>query len=797
MGFSSEKIIRMRDDALRNEYNNLNDMQRAAVFKVDGPVLILAGAGSGKTTVLVNRISNMIRFGSAFGSEIVPQLTEEEEKELERAAGKAEDENGTGISSELARKLAVNPVMPWSILAITFTNKAAGELKDRIMAKVQDGGDDIWAATFHSTCARILRRYADRIGYTSNFTVYDTSDQQRLIKECMNDLHVDEKLLPHKSILKEISKCKDSMLTPNAFKDKAGTDSRLVTVSKVYEMYQRRLVDADAMDFDDLIFQTVRLLEKNEDILDYYQNKFKYIMVDEYQDTNKVQYRLISLLADRYRNICVVGDDDQSIYKFRGATIENILSFEDTYPDAKVVRLEQNYRSTQNILDVANCVIANNTQRKEKRLWTQKEKGANVRLHTAGSERDEAKFITEEILDYVNDGGRYSNVAVLYRMNAQSNSIEQYFARSGIPYRLIGGHRFYDREEIKDMLAYLQVIANQNDEIRLKRIINKPKRGIGDTTINKADDIAKNIGESLFDVINRADEFDTLKKARGKLDEFCKLIGMLIEKSEELSIADLYSLILKETGYIAALENEKKNDDKMQTRIENINELLTNIKKYEEENEEEASLTGFLEEVSLFTDIDNYDKDADSVVMMTVHSAKGLEFPVVFIPGMEDGIFPGMQNMLYPEEMQEERRLAYVGFTRAMERLYLVNASSRMLFGYTNRNRPSRFISEIPKEMLEETTSVKTFETVKPAATGAYAGYKQQTFNQSAFDSKSKLQTSSEDILKVGEKVRHKAFGEGIILSSVKMGNDNLLEVAFDTVGTKKIMENFAKLKKL
>lgn len=597
-------------------------MQQQAVFCTEGPLLILAGAGSGKTTVLVNRIAYILQ-------------------------------------SELCK--------PWQILAITFTNKAAGELKERICNAVPEGGSDIWAATFHSTCARILRRYGDRIGFTSHFTVYGTDDQKKLVKDILKQLNYDEKMLPVKRVLNEISKAKDEMLTPQEMLKRAGYDNLKQSVAKVYEIYQSRLKTADAMDFDDMLCKTVELFQKCPDILEFYQNQFKYIMVDEYQDTNKVQYKFVSMLAAKYGNICVVGDDDQSIYKFRGATIENILSFENTFKGAKMIRLEQNYRSTQNILNAANGVISNNTMRKGKTLWTENAVGDKIEVHTSDSERDEAQFIAKTILDGVADGRKFSDFAILYRMNAQSNSIEQALSRSGIPHRVIGGRRFYDREEIRDMVAYLQVINNPHDDVRLGRIINVPKRGIGATTLEKASEIAAGLGESIYSVIKDADVYPQLSRAATKLKSFVALIDGLMEaeQSGDYSLAELYNLILEHTDYEKYLKTEKDNPD---VRIENIEELSSNIIKFEEDYAEEASLSNFLEEISLQTDIDNYDAEADSSVMMTLHSAKGLEFPVVFIAGLEEGVFPSIATMMNPDELNEERRLAYVGITRAKEK---------------------------------------------------------------------------------------------------------------------------------
>ena len=727
-------------DEIQARFNKMNDMQKKAVFHTEGPLLILAGAGSGKTTVLVNRIAYIMQ------------------------AGLAE---------------------PWQILAITFTNKAAGELKERIEAVGGDGADEVWAATFHSTCARILRRCGDRLGFTSHFTIYDTDDSRRLMKEILKQMNVDEKFLSHKTVLNEISKYKDKMKTPKGVKADVIHDSRLKYIAEAYELYQQRMLTSDAMDFDDLICNTVKLFEQNPDVLEYYQNRFKYIMVDEYQDTNKSQYRLISLLAAKRNNICVVGDDDQSIYRFRGATIENILSFENEFKGATVIRLEQNYRSTGTILDAANNVIKNNIERKGKTLWTENPTGERITVHTAPSERDEAMFIARTILDGVAEGRSFSDYAVLYRMNAQSNTIEQALSRSGIPHRVIGGHRFYDREEIKDMTAYLQVINNPHDDIRLRRIINKPKRAIGETTMTKASDIAAGIGESVYSVIKHASDYPALSRAAAKLESFAKLIDGLIEayEVEEYSLAELYNLILEHTDYKNYLMAEK---DDYEQRIENIDELSSNIIKFQEDYGDDATLGAFLEEISLMTDIDNYDTETDSVVMMTLHSAKGLEFPIVFIPGMEEGVFPSMQTIIEASELGEERRLAYVGITRAKEKLYLLKTRERMLFGSTTHNRESRFITEIPSGLVEKTGNENTFKAHQ------LEYQPKQSFDP--FAKKKPVTQPSTNRYAVGNMVLHKVFGKGMILSTTPMGNDTMLEIAFDKVGTKTLMANFSKM---
>ena len=736
---------------MQEKLKKMNPRQLEAVLHTEGPLLILAGAGSGKTSVLINRIAYI-------------------------------------IDQSLAK--------PWQILAITFTNKAAGELKERLTAMLGDTGGDVWAATFHSTCARILRRDGDRIGYSSHFTVYDTDDSKRLVKDCQKALNIDDKMISHKSILSEISHAKDSMLSPADYQAAAGSDFRLAKIGAVYELYQKRLREADAMDFDDLLGNTVELFRQCPDVLEYYQNRFRYIMVDEYQDTNQVQYEFVRLLAGKSKNLCVVGDDDQSIYKFRGATIENIMSFEKSYPNAKVIRLEQNYRSTKNILNAANAVISNNEERKGKTLWTENPEGDKIQIHTSSNEQDEAGFVATTILEQVAKGRKYSDFAVLYRMNSQSNILEKVFVKSGIPYRIIGGHRFYERREIRDMIAYLSVINNPSDEIRLRRIVNQPKRSIGDKTIATASEIAGALGESLLEVLGRADEFDSLRRASVKLKAFYDMMQELIDANddESVSLHELYELILEKTGYIEALRGEK---EEAETRIENINELASNLLKFQEENGEEATLSAFLEEVSLMTDMDNYDETADTVVMMTMHSAKGLEFPVVFLPGFEEGIFPGLQAIYDPNEIQEERRLCYVAITRAKESLYLLNADSRMLFGSTSRNRPSRFSLEIPLDLINKTreqdwrkpdlgTKMPVAETElrRKSATAA------MHFGQVTPPAR------SGNVFKTGDMVQHKTFGKGLVISATPMGNDVLLEIAFEQ-GTKKLMANFARLAKV
>lgn len=789
----NDGIISLRRKVLEKEFSRMNDKQREAVFNVEGPLLILAGAGSGKTTVLVNRVANIVRYGNAYKSDkITGELDTDELDNIYKFL-----DDGEPLLPDIRRKLAVDPCSAWRILAITFTNKAADELKKRLSDILGEDGRNVRASTFHSACSRMLRRDAERIGYKSHFTVYSTDDSKRVMKECQKNLNIDDKILSYKSILSAVSRAKDSMVSPDKYILAAGTDSRKADIGKAYKMYQSKLKAANAMDFDDLIYNTVLLLENNPVILEYYQEKFRYVLVDEYQDTSHAQYLFIKLLSQKRNNLCVVGDDDQSIYGFRGATIENILSFEKTFPDAKVIRLEQNYRSTKKILAAANTIIANNKSRKGKTLWTDNPAGADIVVHTAASEQDEAGSICKKILDEVGSGRKFSDFAILYRMNTQSSTLEKIFVKSGIPYRVIGGHRFYERKEIMDMTSYLSVISNHEDEIRLRRIINSPKRSIGTKTISKASQIALDIGENLFYVLQHADQFEPLKRSCQKLLQFASMINEFTDAVEKVSLSELYQMILDKTDYIGELV--KSGDENAQTRIDNVGELASNIKIYEEENGEEASLSGFLEEVSLMTDVDNYDEKSDSVIMMTMHSAKGLEFPVVFLPGFEEGIFPSIQSTYSEDKMEEERRLAYVAITRAREELYILNADYRMLYGNSQRNVPSRFLDEIPKEIVAR-SHAKAWKKPAPGIVlpisskdaRAVTTESARNFGPPKIARKDNSAVSFE----TGDSVEHKIFGSGVILSAEKMGNDFLLEIAFDKVGTKKLMANFAHLHK-
>lgn len=813
-----QEIKLLRKQAIENDFKRMNSMQLAAVTKVRGPVLILAGAGSGKTTVLVNRISNMCKYGDAYLSEDISGVTD-----ADIAAAKAYISNPVG---EVPGCLRVNPVKPWQILAITFTNKAAGELKERISAMLGPDAEDIWAGTFHSTCAKMLRRYGDRLGYSSHFTIYDTDDQKRLMKEIYKQLRLDDKSIPIKTTLSQISHAKDSLVMPEDFQ--TGGDYLRTAVAKAYDLYQKQLKAADAMDFDDLLVNAVKLLSENSEVLDYYSNKFRYIMVDEYQDTNHAQYVFVKLLAEKHRNICVVGDDDQSIYRFRGATIENILSFETQYTEAQVIRLEQNYRSTQNILDAANAVIAGNTERKGKNLWTENVRGDKITLYTAPDEQGEARYIADRILSNVEDGDAFSDHAVLYRTNSQSATLENVFVRSGISYRIIGGHRFFERKEIRDVIAYLNVISNPDDSVRLRRIINEPKRGIGDTTVAAVAEIAEGLSTSMFEVIRNADDYPALSRAASKLKAFAAVIDELRELSEDedITLHQLLELTLDKTGYMASLLTQ---GEEGANRAENVNELSSGIMQYESESEE-PTLQGYLEEVALISDIDSYESDDNKVVLMTLHSAKGLEFNNVFIAGMEEGIFPGNQSIYGgPEEIEEERRLAYVGITRAKKKLTLTNTYTRMLYGTTSRNRPSRFLSEIPEELLIAEGNTNPFsDSFGEGFSGASGGYRRGgsfgysggrsassdysggrtaaagyssggAFGRPASQRKAASVHSAQSKVEnktytVGMRVRHKTFGEGKILKCTPMGNDTFMEIAFDSAGLKKLMAGFAKL---
>ena len=714
----TQEFCPVRDQYIESKFSRLNPAQKQAVFTTEGPLLILAGAGSGKTTVLVNRIANIIRFGSAHGSAELPApVTAQDVADLRAAL-----ESGRDLARE-AQRLAVRPARPWNVLAITFTNKAAGELKDRLRAMLGETvGGDVHASTFHSACVRILRRDAERIGFPKSFTIYDADDQQRVIKQIYKDLMIDDKFLPVKSAVGQISAFKDKLITAEEVAAEAPRDTKAALISKIYTAYAGRLRTAGAMDFDDLIFHTVRLLQTDEEARSYYQNKFRYVVVDEYQDTSVAQFHLVRLLAGGTNNVCVVGDDDQSIYKFRGATIENILNFEQVFTGARTIRLEQNYRSTSNILDAANRVIQNNAGRKGKTLWTQNGDGAKVHHYTAASEQDEASHIADVIGEHLREGAHLRDHAVLYRMNAQSNPIETYFARAGIPYRIVGGQRFFDRKEVKDINSYLAVIVNPRDDVRLRRIINEPARKIGASTIEKVGELAAAAGVPMLQIIADARDYPELGRAAAPLEKFYELYRELCDLSVTLPLDEFAGEVIRKTGYEAMLKAQKEEGE---ARLENLGQLVSSVKTYADQNGEDATLSGFLEEVALISDLDSYDQDADSVTMMTIHSAKGLEFPYVFVVGMEDGIFPGDMARYAQDDMEEERRLCYVAITRAKKELYLSSSRSRLIFGQTRRNPPSCFLDEIGPEHLDETQS----EELAWASGGFGAGYGSYSHN--------------------------------------------------------------------
>ena len=694
----TKEYLALRDQYIESRFARLNPVQRQAVFATEGPLLILAGAGSGKTTVLVNRIANIIRFGSAHGSTELPRpVTEADLNDLRNAVAAGRD-----LPRETAY-LAVRSARPWNVLAITFTNKAAGELKERLRAMLGDTlGGDVNASTFHSACVRMLRRDAERIGFPKSFTIYDSDDQQRVIKQIYKDLMIDDKFLPVKSAIGQISSFKDKLLSAEDVAGEPFANTKAQLVSKIYTAYAGRLKAAGAMDFDDLIFHTVKLLQNDAEAREYYQNRFRYVVVDEYQDTSIAQFHLVRLLAGGTNNVCVVGDDDQSIYKFRGATIENILNFEKVFTGAKTIRLEQNYRSTANILNAANSVIKNNMGRKGKTLWTDHGDGEKVHHYTATNEQDEASHIADVIGEHLREGASLKDHAVLYRMNAQSNPIETYFARAGIPYRIVGGQRFFDRKEVKDINSYLAVIVNPRDDVRLRRIINEPARKIGMTTIEKIGELAASKGVPMMEIIAHVRDYPELQRAAAALERFYEMYRELCDLSVSEPLDQFVGDVIAKSGYEAMLKAMKEEGE---TRRENLGQLVSSIKTYADQNGEDATLSGFLEEVALISDLDSYDNDADSVTMMTIHSAKGLEFPYIFVVGMEDGIFPGEMAKYNEEDMEEERRLCYVAITRAKKELYLSTSRTRMIFGQTRRNPPSAFLSEIDPGLLDETQS--------------------------------------------------------------------------------------------
>ena len=791
------ECLALRGQCLEREFARMNEMQRQAVFCVEGPLLVLAGAGSGKTTVLVNRIANIIRHGDAWASgafEYPP--TQADLPEL-RAAAAGDDQ----ALERVQAYLTCHAPKPWNILAITFTNKAAGEMKERLRAMLGPQADELWAGTFHAVCAKILRRHDGGLpGFDSRFAIYDTDDSRRVMKEAQRQLNIDEKFLPHKQILSAVGRAKDQLTGPKEYAEQAGSDVRKQQIARAYAKYQQLLLTANAMDFDDIICHTVRFLEENAQARELYQRRFRYILVDEYQDTNFAQDRLVALLAGGWGNLCVVGDDDQSIYKFRGAAVENILEFERRYPKARVIRLEQNYRSTQAILDAANAVIAHNQSRKGKTLWTGNGAGENILWETLDDEREEAAFIAETIQASAAAGVPWGAHAVLYRMNALSNTLETAFVRAGVPYRIVGGHRFYERKEIKDALAYLTVLTNPADEVRLRRVINEPKRGIGESTVQAAANLAALENVTLYQILLRAEDYPLLARASKKIRPFMEMMQDLRRRMEQMPLHELLDELLRQSGYAASLALEP---DTCEDRMENLRELSSNLLRYEEESPE-PSLWGFLEEIALLSDIDQFNASADAAVLMTLHAAKGLEFPYVFLPAWEERVFPSYQTVLSGSEadLEEERRLAYVGITRAKERLCFTTARSRLLYGSTTYNPPSRFLREAGLEVktIPKPVFPRAWEE-KPAT--AAAPVKKRTPvpppakaspPQAEGTPMSPLPQPAAASFQPGDAVRHRTFGDGVVRSAKPVGNDTLLEVEFETQGAKKLMANYAKL---
>ena len=795
-----QRFLTVRRRYIAGEFDALNDMQQEAVLTTEGPLLLLAGAGSGKTTVLINRIANLMRFGRGSDCDEIPTtVTQEDVEFLENfPLNPTEYDRWRGDSL-----CAVGPALPWQILAITFTNKAANEMKERLAALLGPEANDIWAMTFHAACCRILRRDIERMGYTRSFTIYDSSDSERVMKEIVKDMGLDDKTFPAKYVMGAISREKDNMVSPKMMLQRAehSGDIRVSHIAKAYERYQKQLKDNNALDFDDIIYLTVKLLQEHEEVRTYYQKKFRYVLVDEYQDTNHMQYLLTSLLAGGYENICVVGDDDQSIYRFRGATIENILNFEKQYRGSRLIRLEQNYRSTQAILNAANAVIAHNLGRKGKKLWTANGMGEAITVYEASDEGTEANYVASQIIK-TSKGKNFKDFAILYRTNAQSNALEFAFKRNGIPYRVIGGTRFFDRAEVKDMLSYLCVINNRADDLRLKRIINNPPRGLGPKTIDTALRLAQAENKPLYAVVSDPYSYAALEKPAMKLMQFVTLIESMAQLlNDGMSLPDFYDELLARSGYVDMLMAKDTEENK--TRLENVRELKSSIHSYVE-NSPEPTLAGFLEEIALYTDIQEYNDSDDAVVMMTMHSAKGLEFPHVFLVGFEDGLFPGMRAIGDREEMEEERRLCYVAITRAKKHLTITHARQRMLYGRTSAALASRFLREIPEDCMVRKGGQKPRQENSWSwgstygAGSEWAGYQNPPMKTKPKESYRKAEsapkTASAPMLELnkGDMVLHAAFGRGLVLSVMKMGGDALLEIAFDDIGTKRLMAKTA-----
>ena len=798
-----KRFITARRKAIELNYQHLNPMQREGVLTTEGPLLLLAGAGSGKTTVLINRVANLLRYGRGSDTEEIPMPISEDEVEfLEQYVQDPQPE----MRPLMQYLCAVQPARPWEVLAITFTNKAAGELKERLERMLGEEARDVWAATFHAACVRILRRDIDKLGYDRNFTIYDTDDSKRVLKDIIKELDLEEKTFPPRELLGVISNAKGEMQSPEDFCQlwEQRGDWRKIRIGKVYKLYNKRLREANALDFDDIILHTVTLLQSDKDTREYYQNKFRYVLIDEYQDTNHLQFLLAGLLTGSHGNICVVGDDDQSIYRFRGADITNILSFEQRYKNARTIRLEQNYRSTQNILDAANAVIRNNEGRKGKTLWTQNGAGDPVTVKTCYNESDEANFVVGDIMTAYNRGANWRDNAILYRMNAQSNALEYAFKRNGVPYKIVGGVKFFDRSEVKDMLAYLCVICNPTDDLRLRRIINVPARKIGGASLEKARALAATEGKSLFEIVCAAREYPELKSAAGRMAEFGQLIMELRTLCDNLELVEFYGRVCEMTGYVQMLQ--EKNDMESRGRLENVQELASSISAFLENGPDDPSLAGFLNEVALYTDLDGQSDSDNCVTLMTMHCAKGLEFDRVYVTGMDEGVFPGNRAMGEQEEMEEERRLCYVAMTRAKKSLTMTHVRQRMLFGQTEPKMPSRFLEEIPEKNMQWIGKPEPRREVRweddwsggwsAVPRGMYRDYeskyqqKPESVQRAVSAARRAPSATSAPLmqLKAGEQVRHSAFGEGMVLSVRPMGGDALLEVAFDKVGTKKLM---------
>lgn len=780
-----KKIISLKRQAFDLYYKFLNTSQREAVYAINGPLLVLAGAGTGKTTVLVNRVAHTVKFGNAYYSDYVPECVSEADVDTLMNMEKVHPD----ILLSALEKFAVDTVPPYNILAITFTNKAAGEMKKRLTEMLGEDFSSMWVGTFHSVCARILRANADRLGYTSNFTIYDADDSKRLALECMRQLNIDEKMISVSTVLNTISRAKDNLLDALGFSAEAQSDFKNSRIAVIYELYEHKLRENNAMDFDDLIMQTVKLFREHHDVRMRYASRFRYISVDEYQDTNAAQYELVKLLSSEHFNIMAVGDDDQSIYKFRGASIKNILSFDRCFEDCRIIKLERNYRSTSNILSAANSVIRNNKSRRGKELYTESREGEKVHIKKLPTQNDEARYIVNVVRRGVEEGAKLSDYAVLYRMNAQANAIQMAFARAGIPFRVVGGRKFYDKKEIRDMLAYLTVINNPGDNLRLKRIVNEPKRKIGESTIKVLEEIAEEKQISLFEAMLRSGDTVVLSKSSAKLLKFTSLILELRSIVNTVPLAELMDRLLDLSGYRQMLLESDDEDD--QERLENIEELKSSMVQYEL-SVDDSSLEGFLQSVSLITDVDNYDENANAVVMMTIHSAKGLEFPTVFLPGMEEGVFPGMQSLNDPAELEEERRLAYVAMTRAKDTLYLIHTTERMLYGRTSYNPVSVFVTEIDPAVTDAASPVRPPQPVAQPTKRKYPLSHETMKNSDVIVNLGK--TRDYEIFVINDRVKHITFGAGTITNVTEMGADIMYEIVFDVHGRKRLMATYAKL---